>query len=161
MPELIISISDQQLVPNLRRVIRSLHGVDRVYSPRHRSADTHNKNAKRTAHSETYYHQIKRLDELAALKKGWDDGDAMPLERMVVDNARKIIAGCEDKLSGWILFPDINGTIQLKAKGKQAVISLGVKDYSYLVNTEKVNSSASNCPLNISDVLKLIDEINQ
>ena len=75
MAELTVSIEDATMVPRLRRVIRSLHGVSRV--------STHTKK-KVVRSNSAYLHQLARLKELAALPDDWDDDGAVPIEQQVI-----------------------------------------------------------------------------
>ena len=73
MAELLVSIDDVTMIPRLRRVIRSLYGVNKVSVPRRRGV-----------RSVTYRHQLARLNELAKLEKDWDEDGASPIESQVV-----------------------------------------------------------------------------
>ena len=152
MAELIVSIDDATMVPRLRRVIRSLHGVSRVSSPQKR----------RTARSESaYQHQLSRLKELAALPNNWDDDGAVPIEQQVVDNVRQILEqSTASALSSWVLFPEINGTLLIKMKGKQGSISIGMAEFSYAYTKNEESRQANHRPFSANAVLRLINEIN-
>ncbi len=150
MAELLVSIDDVTMVPRLRRVIRSLHGVSRVTVPR----------AKSVRHGEAYRHQLERLNELAALPENWDDDGASPIESQVVCNVKEILDICpEPLLSTWVLFPDINGTLLIKFKGKPASISIGMTAYSYSYIKDDESRRANNRPFVASNVSKLINTI--
>jgi len=150
MAELLVSIDDATLVPRIRRIIRSLHGVSRVTVPR----------SKQVRHGEAYRHQLERLNELAALPGNWDDDGAPPIENKVVCNVKEILDICpEPLLSTWVLFPDINGTLLIKFKGKQASISIGMTAYSYSYTKDDEARRANNRPFVASNVFKLINTI--
>lgn len=150
MAELIVSVDDATMVPHIRRVIRSLHGVSRVTVPR----------MKDVRHGESYRHQLERLNELAMLPSNWDDDGAPPIEEQVVSNVRKVLENCpEYALSAWVLFPDINGTLLLKFKGRQASISIGVSEYSYSYTKDEELRRANHRPFVASKVSGLISTI--
>jgi hypothetical protein len=88
--------------------------------------------SKQVRHGEAYRHQLERLNELAALPSNWDDDGASPIEPQVVANIKQILELSTDTaLSSWVLFPDINGTLLIKIKSKQASISIGTSEFSY------------------------------
>lgn len=150
MAELLVSIDDAAMVPRLRRVIRSLHGVSKVSVPR--------KNPRRGA---SFRHQQDRLNELANLKQDWDDDGASPIEPQVVANMRQILElSPESALSSWVLFPDINGTLLIKIKSQQASISIGTSEFSYAYIKGGESRRSSHRPFSANAVIRLINEIN-
>lgn len=152
MAELIVSIDDATMVPRLRRVIRSLHGVSRVSS----------QSPKRTVRNNSaYLHQLSRLKELAALPYNWDDDGAAPIEQQVVDNVRQILEqSTVSALSSWVLFPEINGTLLIKMKGKQGSISIGMTEFSYAYTKNEELRRANHRPFSANAVVRIINEIN-
>lgn len=154
MPQLIVTINDQSMLPNLRRVIKSLHGVDKVAVPRE-TKDTRKLNP-------TQRKQLVRLEKLEKLKPGWDDEDAFPIEAEVLATFRKMIAADKAQiLRDWIIFPATNGTLQLKAKKRQAVISVGNKDYSFVYHQDDHDEYGNHEELSISALTELIKHINE
>lgn len=156
MPQLLVTISDQAMLPSLRRVIRSLHGVEQVTIPR--ESKTTQKEDKLDA---TQKKQMARLDKLARLKQDWDDEGAFPIENAILSNLRSVIlADATQMLKDWTLFPATNGTVQLKAKKKRAVISVGNSDYSYYYHGDKGDEYANHEQLTTSALTQLIKHIN-
>lgn len=150
MAELLVSIDDVTMIPRLRRVIRSLYGVNKVSVPRRRGV-----------RSVTYRHQLARLNELAKLEKDWDEDGASPIESQVVANIRQILDLSPDAvLSSWVLFPDINGILLIKIKSKQASISIGSSEFSYAYTKDGDSRRASHKPFSANAVIRLINEIN-
>jgi hypothetical protein len=150
MAELLVSIDDATMVPRLRRVIRSLHGVNKVSIPR-----------KKPVRGASFRHQLMRLNELANLQQNWDDDGASPIEPQVVANIKQILELSTDTaLSSWVLFPDINGTLLIKIKSKQASISIGTSEFSYAYTKEGESRRASHRPFSADAVIRLINEIN-
>ena len=154
MTELVVQIQDASMMPRLRRVIKSLQGVGKVYVPRsvHRRA---------TIVSSVRMQLTKRLKELAALSDNWDDEGAFAIDKGVVSKVKKLIAhsGAE-VLSDWILFPEPNGTIQLKSRSHRAVITIGATDYSYVSRFDDVKESANHQKFTPSSIIKLVNHIN-
>ena len=150
MAELLVSIEDVTMVPRLRRVIRSLHGVNRVTTPR-----------QKVVRSAIYQKQVNRLTELAALPQDWDDDGAPPIDRQVVDNTRQLLKALSDSaLSSWVLFPDVNGTLLIKYKAKSASISIGTSEYSYAYTKNGESRRASHRPFSVAAIAHIINEIN-
>lgn len=152
MAELLVSIDDATMVPRLRRVIRSLHGVSRVSSLPPKRAVRSNS---------VYQHQLSRLKEMEALSNDWDDDGAVPIEQQVIDNVRQILEqSTVSALSTWVLFPEVNGTLLIKMKGKQGSISIGVTEFSYAYSKNGESRRASHRPFSANAVVRLINEIN-
>jgi hypothetical protein len=101
------------------------------------------------------------LNELAKLEKDWDEDGASPIESQVVANIRQILDLSPDAvLSSWVLFPDINGTLLIKIKSKQASISIGSSEFSYAYTKDGESRRASHKPFSANAVIRLINEIN-
>lgn len=144
------------MLKNLRRVIKSLHGVDDVTVPRKK------KEAQGALMDSTQKKQLARLDKLAKLKQNWDDEGAFPIEADVLANLRSLImADGAQMLKDWVLFPATNGTIQLKAKRKRAVISVGNNDYSYFFHGNDGEEYANHEQLTTNTLIQLIRHINE
>ena len=156
MPQLLVTINDQSKLPNLRRVIKSLHGVDQVVVPRKK------KDTQGPLIDSIQKKQLARLERLAKLKQNWDDEGAFPIEVSVLDNLRSLImADGAQMLKDWVLFPATNGTIQLKAKKKRAVISIGNNDYSYFFYGNDGEEYANHKQLTTNALMQLIKRINE
>ena len=116
--------------------------------------------AKRTEkESITYQELLTRLDEMAALKA--DEG-ALPIDKTIINTVRKLIErNGGQALDNWIIFPDTNGTLQLDAKERDAVISIGRTEYSYFYNGKEGSERASHVDLTIDSLAQLINHINE
>ena len=156
MPQLLVTINDTSKLPNLRRVIKSLYGVDKVAMPRKK------KDRQATMPDPTQKRQLARLARLAKLKQDWDDEGAYPIEAGVLENVRDLImADGSQMLKDWIMFPATNGTIQLKAKKKRAVVSVGNNDYSYIYHHDSGDEYANHEQLTTSALTQIIRHINE
>lgn len=83
MPQLLVTINDQSKVSNLRRVIKSLYGVDQVSVPRRK------KGTQEPQIDSTQKKQLARLEKLAKQKQNWDDEDAPFVSTRCVGSGRK------------------------------------------------------------------------
>lgn len=129
MTQLVITIEDSSLAPSLKRVISSLRGVSSVTTISKKSTQMASLNKSK---------MNARLEELAALPKGWDDENALPIEQKVISNTKRLIESSDETVIGkWVLFPDVNGTIMLTSKNQKGNISIGCDSFSYAVETKK------------------------
>ncbi len=75
---------------------------------------------------------LRRLSDFQEYEEGWDDADALPLNRNVVKNFKKVLEQSTDSvLEGWTIFPAANGTLLLEYKPAEAGINIGKDDFSY------------------------------
>lgn len=57
---------------------------------------------------------LKRLEELALLKEGWDGENSVSIDSGIQDFLRRVIMLSSDKeLVNWVLFPDARGYLYL------------------------------------------------
>lgn len=57
---------------------------------------------------------LKRLEELALLKEGWDGENSVSIDSGIQDFLRRVILQSSDKeLVNWVLFPDARGYLYL------------------------------------------------
>ena len=82
--------------------------------------------------SKNYQELLRRLSDFQEYEEGWDDADALPLNRCVVKNFKKVLEQSSDSiLEGWTIFPAANGTLLLEYKPAEAGINIGKDDFSY------------------------------
>jgi hypothetical protein len=82
--------------------------------------------------SQNYQEMLRRLSDFQEYEEGWDDADALPLNRNVVKNFKKVLEQSTDSvLEGWTIFPAANGTLLLEYKPAEAGINIGKDDFSY------------------------------
>ena len=60
----------------------------------------------------------------------------------------------------WIIFPDTNGTLMLEAKHRDATISIGKKEFSYVFHSPEHDESTSHLPLSFDTLMQIIKHIN-
>ena len=132
MPQLLVTINDQSKLPNLRRVIKSLHVVDQVMTQR--------RTAQKPEPTPVVKRQLARIDELAKLKLNWDDEGALPIEPRTLLNVRRLVRKLDDEaLSHWAIFPDVNGTILMETLNGNATVSIGNTQFTYTSPQQKGN----------------------
>ena len=89
---------------------------------------------------QSYQEMLRRLSDFQEYEEGWDDADALPLNRSVVKNFKKVLEQSTDSiLDGWTIFPAANGTLLLEYKTAEAGINIGKDDFSYY----RLNSNGS------------------
>lgn len=98
--------------------------------------------------------------ELAALPKGWDGADALPMNKKVVMNVQKLIkAGVSSDFKDWVLFPDDNGTMLLQSRNGDASISIGSNSYSFVCRKDGQLRTGEMVRFSPSSILKTIRAI--
>lgn len=79
-----------------------------------------------------YLEMIERLSDYQEYEKGWDGEDALPLDKQVVKNFKKVLQKCADSnLAGWTIYPAANGTLLLQHKVRKSGINIGMNGFSY------------------------------
>ena len=73
-----------------------------------------------------------RIDQLALLRNGWAGKGSYAISPVVLKNLRQVLLISENKdWEDWMISPDANATIGLQSRTTQALMSLGVKEFSY------------------------------
>lgn len=105
----------------------------------------------------------ERLDMLGNLQENWDDEGALPIEKGVLDNVKNLIAALDDDLlDDWELFPAINSTLTFQHVSLDAILSIGVDDYSYVYSVnEVIVDSVENAPFSISSVANIFVKLKR
>ena len=102
-----------------------------------------------------------RTNVLSKLYKGWDGADASPIENKTIVNMQNVLKKCsETDFSGWVLFPDDNGTLLLQSQDKNASISLGNNLFSYVCQKGNDIISGENVRFSVTSFLNVIKSIN-
>lgn len=103
----------------------------------------------------------KRTNVLSKLYKGWDGADALPIENKAIANMQNVLKKCsETDFSGWVLFPDDNGTLLLQSQDKNASISLGNNLFSFVCQKGNDIISGENVRFSVTSFLNVIKSIN-
>ena len=156
MPQILVTVNDRAMLPKVRSAILTLQGVERVATP---AKEVRVRKPRLTAIQKK---QLARLDELGQLAEDWDDDGALPIEQETMSNVKLLVMtnGARD-LERWTIFPDTNGTLQLMAQHRRAVISIGNRDYSYVYHGTNRDESASHEKMDTYALTQLINHINE
>lgn len=100
----------------------------------------------------------ERLDSLSSLPADWDDEGALPINKMVVKNVRTLLDSAEESnLAHWNLFPAVNGTLTLQHDSVDALLSVGIHDYSFVfASGGRIVKAVDNAPFSVLDILELM-----
>ena len=112
------------------------------------------------ARGREYTELLESLSDFQDYEQGWDGEDALPLDKTVVRNFKKVLQGSEDcNLKGWVIFPERNGTLFMQNEQRNAGINIGSKDYSYYINegdTVIGENAKKFTPASVIDTIKKI-----
>ena len=156
MPQILVTVNDRAMLPRVRSAILTLQGVERVATP---AKEVRVRKPRLTAIQKK---QLARLDELGQLAENWDDEGAFPIETASMANVRSLIMTNGGKLlESWVIFPVSNGTLELAARHRRAVICVGNNDYSYVYHGTNRDESASHEKIDTYALTQLIKHINE
>ena len=108
--------------------------------------------------SEVRLKYIARLDDLAALTDDWDGNGAHHIIPSVIEVIREVVEKTPvSLLSFWRIFPDLNGTLLITAKGKHiATLSIGVDEFSFVVRNLAEKTVGGKRPVSVDDIIKVM-----
>ena len=104
---------------------------------------------------------LKRLEELALLKEGWDGENSVSIDSGIQDFLRRVIMLSSDKeLVNWVLVPDARGYLYLDyTEGKNlAGITIAPHQIVAFIKRDGHLSKYNYDHLNEQDVLNLLEE---
>ena len=104
---------------------------------------------------------LKRLEELALLKEGWDGENSVSIDSGIQDFLRRVIMLSSDKkLVNWVLFPDARGYLYLDyTEGKNlAGITIAPHQIVAFIKRDGHLSKYNYDHLDEQDVLNLLEE---
>ena len=115
-----------------------------------------------TPETETQKKLYSRLEEMRQLEYDWDDEGAIPIKEEIINTVAALIDAEEGtNLEQWIIFPDTNGTLMLEAKHRDATISIGTKEFSYVFHSNEHDENADHLPLTLNTLTQIIKHINE
>lgn len=101
-----------------------------------------------------------RIDHLSTLSKDWDGHGALPVSHHVLDNIKRVLMISQNSdWEHWMIAPDTNATLVLESENTEAVISLGVREYSYYAIINGVRYGESHIDFNPESFLELMNKI--
>lgn len=108
-----------------------------------------------------YMALLEQLSDFQEYQKGWDGGDALPLNAKVVRNFKSVIQKCsETSLTGWHVSPETNGTLLFENGQADAGINIGIKEFSYFIIKDGNVNGENNVKFSVSAILKTMKKIN-
>ena len=73
-----------------------------------------------------------QIDEIANLRNGWAGKGSYAISPVVLRNLKQVLLISDNAdWTEWTISPDANATVGLQSKTTQALMSLGVKEFSY------------------------------
>lgn len=101
---------------------------------------------------------LERLKALSELSEDWDDEGALPICPLVLQHTKSLIDAANDiDLAYWNLFPAINGTLTFQHENKDAMLSIGEDDFSFVFASDgRIVKAIDNAPFSITEILELI-----
>lgn len=104
---------------------------------------------------------LDRLDILGGLKDDWDDEGAKPIDNKVIQNVRLLLKNLnESQLNGWELFPAVNQTLTFQNTIKDAMLSIGSDDYTFVYSDNGVLVDCEESqPFSLSKVIDIFDKL--
>lgn len=100
----------------------------------------------------------ERLKTLSELPDDWDDEGALPIFPLVIHHSQSLIDAASDEyLAHWNLFPAINGTLTFQHENKDAMLSIGKEDFSFVFASDgRIVKAIDNAPFSVRQILELI-----
>jgi uncharacterized protein YdgA (DUF945 family) len=75
---------------------------------------------------------FEQIDEIAKLRNGWAGKGSYAISPAVLKNLKRVLLISDNAdWTEWTISPDVNATVGLQSKSTQALMSLGVKEFSY------------------------------
>ena len=105
---------------------------------------------------------LERLKALSELPEDWDDEGALPICPLVLQHTKSLIDAANDiDFAYWNLFPAINGTLTFQHENKDAMLSIGEDDFSFVFASDgRIVKAIDNAPFSITEILELIKMVN-
>lgn len=104
-----------------------------------------------------------RLKTLSGLPDDWGDEGSLPIFPLVIRHTQSLIdAASDEDLAHWNLFPAINGTLTFQHENKDAMLSIGKEDFSFVfASDDRILKAIDNAPFSIAKILELIRIVNK
>lgn len=103
---------------------------------------------------------FEKIEHLATLRNGWAGKGSYAISPNVLKNLRQVLLISDNAdWTEWTISPDVNATVGLQSKSSQALISLGVKEFSYYSDkdgNEQGDSHVAFTPETFLSVMRLI-----
>lgn len=154
MTQLVVTVNDSAMLPQLRTAIRQLRGVEKVRSVRNSSVRNIGK-----LHQEF----INRLDSLSKLHDGWDGADSIAIDRQCITKFKLALSKATEKqLSGWVLFPDARGYLYFDYTGEQGAAVITMTGETLISFVQKGDTLEKNdgIPFTTASFISILKSVN-
>ena len=101
-----------------------------------------------------------QIDRMSKLRKGWAGTGSYAVSPTVLKNLKQVllISGNDD-WTEWVISPDVNATVGLQSKSGQALMSLGVSEFSYFTDKDGGEKGESHVPFTAEAFLNIMRKI--
>ena len=158
MTQLVVTISDNAMLPQLRTAIRQLRGVVEVKSVR-------KENASKPVRKSGKLHRefLERLMALSDLEDGWDGTDSKAIDRRCIARLKAALnRATEQQLYGWTLFPDAHGYLYFDYTGENVTAGITMTGNSLISFIQKGDVLEKNdgIPFSTANFISILRNIN-
>lgn len=101
-----------------------------------------------------------QIDEIAKLRNGWAGKGSYAISPAVLKNLKQVLLISDNAdWAEWTISPDANSTIGLQSKTTQALMSLGVKEFSYYSDKDGLEHGESHIDFSPETFLSIMRRI--
>ncbi len=158
MTQLVVTINENAMLPQLKTAIKQLRGVVEVKSLRAES-----KSASVRKSGKLHRELTVRLASLSQLEDGWDGVGSKAIDRQCVTKLRTALnRATEKQLSGWVLFPDARGCLYLDYTGKNgtAGITITADRLVYFIQKGNVLEKNNGILFTTANLISVLNKVN-
>lgn len=154
MTQLVVTVNDSAMLPQLRTAIRQLRGVEKVRSVRNVSVRMEGKLRRELSN---------RLASLSKLQDGWDGADSKAIDRQCIAKFKSVLSKATEKqLSGWALFPDARGYLYFDYTGEHVTAGITMTGDTLISFVQKGDTLEKNdgIPFTTASFISLLKNVN-
>ena len=154
MTQLVVTVNDSAMLPQLRTAIRQLRGVEKVRFVRDASVPMTGKLRQELTN---------RLASLSKLQDGWDGSDSKAIDRQCIAKFKSVLGKATEKqLSGWVLFPDARGYLYFDYTGEHATAGITMTGDTLISFVQKGDTLEKNdgIPFTTASFISLLKNVN-
>lgn len=158
MTQLVVTINENAMLPQLKTAIKQLRGVVEVKSLRAES-----KSASVRKSGKLHRELTVRLASLSQLEDGWDGVGSKAIDRQCVTKLRTALnRATEKQLSGWVLFPDARGYLYLDYTGKNgtAGVTITADRLVYFIQKGNVLEKNNGILFTTANLISVFNKVN-
>ena len=154
MTQLVVTVNDNAMLPQLRMAIRQLRGVETVRSVRNTSVRNIGKLRQELTN---------RLMSLSKLNDGWDGADSKAIDRQCITKLKSALSKATEKqLSGWVLFPDARGYLYFDYTGEHGTAGITMTGDTLISFVQKGDTFEKNdgIPFTTASFISILTSVN-